>query len=65
MKILVSAIACNPYGGSEALHGWIACRSPENIVVNLADVDDATLAGYPQGVKCPEAATPASAEKGD
>ena len=27
MKILISAIACDPYGGSEALHGWLACRS--------------------------------------
>jgi len=26
-RILVSAIACNPYWGSEALHGWLACRS--------------------------------------
>jgi uncharacterized RmlC-like cupin family protein len=25
---------------------WIACRSPENIVVNLPDVDDSSLAGY-------------------
>ena len=25
---------------------WIACRTPENLVVNLPDVDDATLAGY-------------------
>jgi uncharacterized RmlC-like cupin family protein len=25
---------------------WIACRTPENIVVNLKDVDDSTLAGY-------------------
>ena len=25
---------------------WLACRSPENIVVNLPDVDDAVLAGY-------------------
>ena len=25
---------------------WIACRSPENIVVNLADVADASLPGY-------------------
>ena len=25
---------------------WLACRSPENIVVNLADVDDALLKGY-------------------
>jgi uncharacterized RmlC-like cupin family protein len=25
---------------------WLACRSPENIVVNLADVADASLAGY-------------------
>lgn len=25
---------------------WIVCRSPENIVVNLPDVDDASLAGY-------------------
>ena len=27
MKILISAIACNPYGGSEGLHGWLACRA--------------------------------------
>jgi glycosyltransferase involved in cell wall biosynthesis len=27
MKILISAIACDPYGGSEGLHGWIACRA--------------------------------------
>jgi len=27
LKILISAIACNPYGISEALHGWLACRS--------------------------------------
>lgn len=27
MKILVSAIACNPYGGSESLLGWLASRS--------------------------------------
>jgi glycosyltransferase involved in cell wall biosynthesis len=26
-KILVSAIACDPYKGSEPLHGWLACRS--------------------------------------
>ena len=25
---------------------WITCRSPENIVVNLPDVDDASIAGY-------------------
>ena len=25
---------------------WIACRSPDNIVINLPDVDDASLAGY-------------------
>jgi uncharacterized RmlC-like cupin family protein len=25
---------------------WIACRTPENLVVNLADVEDSTLAGY-------------------
>ena len=25
---------------------WLACRSPENIVVNLPDIDDALLAGY-------------------
>ena len=27
MKLLISATACNPYGGSESLHGWLACRS--------------------------------------
>ena len=25
---------------------WIACRSPENIIVNLPDVPDSILAGY-------------------
>ncbi|MDR3470473.1 MAG: cupin domain-containing protein [Devosia sp.] len=25
---------------------WMTCRTPENIVVNLPDVEDATLAGY-------------------
>ena len=25
---------------------WMTCRSPENIVVNLPDIDDASLAGY-------------------
>ena len=25
---------------------WLACRTPENIVVNLPDVDDASLEGY-------------------
>ena len=25
---------------------WLACRTPENIVVNLPDVDDALLKGY-------------------
>ena len=25
---------------------WLACRSPENIVVNLPDIEDALLAGY-------------------
>jgi len=25
---------------------WLTASTPENIVVNLADVDDATLEGY-------------------
>jgi uncharacterized RmlC-like cupin family protein len=25
---------------------WLVCRSPENIVVNLPDVADTSLAGY-------------------
>ena len=25
---------------------WLACRTPENIVVNLPDVEDSRLAGY-------------------
>lgn len=25
---------------------WLTCRTPDNIVVNLPDVDDATLIGY-------------------
>ena len=31
MKILISAIACDPYKGSESLHGWIACRALANL----------------------------------
>ncbi|MDX6767758.1 MAG: glycosyltransferase [Candidatus Methylacidiphilales bacterium] len=27
MKVLVSAIACNPYAGSEGAYGWRACRA--------------------------------------
>ena len=25
---------------------WLTCRTPDNIVVNLDEVDDATLEGY-------------------
>ncbi|WP_108459690.1 cupin domain-containing protein [Devosia naphthalenivorans] len=25
---------------------WLTCRTPDNIVVNLADVDDSTLVGF-------------------
>jgi len=25
---------------------WLACRTPENIVVNLPDIEDSSLAGY-------------------
>jgi hypothetical protein len=25
---------------------WLACRTPENIVVNLPDIEDSLLAGY-------------------
>ena len=25
---------------------WLTCRTPDNIVVNLPDVDDAALEGY-------------------
>ena len=25
---------------------WLACRTPENIVVNLRDVEDLSLVGY-------------------
>jgi len=25
---------------------WLACRTPDNIVVNLPDVDDASLDGF-------------------
>ena len=28
---------------------WLACRTPENIVVNLPDVDDVVLKGYRRG----------------
>ena len=28
---------------------WLACRTPENIVVNLPDVPDESLAGYRRG----------------
>jgi hypothetical protein len=26
--------------------GWLACRTPDNIVVSLPDVEDSSLAGY-------------------
>lgn len=45
MKILVSAIACNPYGGSEALHGWIACRALANLGELWLLVSDENRAG--------------------
>ena len=25
---------------------WLACRTPENIVINLPDVEDSSLIGY-------------------
>ncbi|WP_235999323.1 cupin domain-containing protein [Bradyrhizobium uaiense] len=28
---------------------WLACRTPDDIVVNLPDVDDASLDGYSRG----------------
>jgi uncharacterized RmlC-like cupin family protein len=28
---------------------WLACRSPDNIVVNLPDIDDAILPGFRKG----------------
>jgi len=28
---------------------WLACRTPENIVVNLPDIEDGLLAGYHRG----------------
>lgn len=45
MKILVSAIACNPYSGSEALHGWIACRALANLGELWLLVSDENRAG--------------------
>ena len=32
--------------GDTAQSGGLACRTPENIVVNLPDIEDALLAGY-------------------
>ena len=57
MKILISAIACNPYTGSEALHGWIACRALANLgelwlltsAENRAGVEEATRKGVVPG----------------
>jgi glycosyltransferase involved in cell wall biosynthesis len=31
MKILISAIACNPLGSSEAMLGWLACKALANM----------------------------------
>src|SRR4029453_15113624 len=41
MKILLSASACDPYGYSESLHGWLVCRS-------LADLGELWILVSPQ-----------------
>jgi len=46
-KILISAIACDPYGASEALHGWLACRS----LAELGDLWLLVSAEYQAGIE--------------
>jgi len=46
-KVLISAIACNPYGISEGLHGWLACRS----LADLADLWLLVSAEHQAGVE--------------
>ena len=41
---LIPHLECNMSTTEELW--WIACRTPENIVVNLPDIDDALLVGY-------------------
>ncbi len=41
---LIHHLECNMSTTEELW--WLACRTPENIVVNLPDIDDALLAGY-------------------
>lgn len=46
-KILISAIACNPYGVSESLHGWHVCRS----LAEIADLWLMVSAEHREGVE--------------
>ena len=41
---LISHLEVNMSTTEELL--WLACRTPENIVVNLPDVEDSSLVGY-------------------
>jgi uncharacterized RmlC-like cupin family protein len=41
---LIHHLECNMSTTEELW--WLACRTPENIVVNLPDIDDSILAGY-------------------
>ena len=41
---LIHHLECNMSTTEELW--WLACRTPENIVVNLPDIDDALLKGY-------------------
>ena len=42
--VLIHHLECNMSTTEELW--WLACRTPENIVVNLPDIDDALLKGY-------------------
>lgn len=46
-KVLISAIACNPHGASEALHGWLVCRS----LAAIADLWLLVSAEHREGVE--------------
>ncbi len=49
MKILISAIACDPFGSSEGLHGWLACRSLAALGELWLLVSDEHRAGVEKG----------------
>jgi len=57
MKILVSAIACNPFAGSEGAYGWRACRAiaeeHDVYIITSADSKSAIDKAHAEGLVPP------------